>query len=75
MIYKSMSLNIELIKKNIYDIIWAERDILGVKHLVYIKDVDQLATKLDLYIWVNNYRYIFSKYGKQDIDKIILKLR
>ena len=70
-----MSLNIELIKKNICDIIWAERDILGVKHVAYIQDVEQLVTKLDIYIWINNYRYIFSKYGKEDIDKITLKLK
>ena len=48
-----MSLNIELIKKNIYDIIWTERDILGVKHVAYIQDVEQLVTKLDIYIWIN----------------------
>ena len=70
-----MSLNIELIKKNICDIIWTERDILGVKHVAYIQDVEQLVTKLDIYIWINNYRYIFSKYGKEDIDKITLKLK
>lgn len=70
-----MNLNIELIKKNLCHIIWVERDILGNRYDLYIEDIEQLATKQDIYIWINNYRYIFSKYGKEDIDKIILKLK
>jgi len=70
-----MSINIELIKKNICDIIWVERDILGVRYTVYIKDVEQLVTKHDIYIWINNYSYIFSKYGKEDIDELEIKCK
>jgi hypothetical protein len=70
-----MNLNIELIKKNLCHIIWVERDILGNRYDLYIEDVEQLITKQDIYIWINNYRYIFSKYGKEDIDKITLKLK
>jgi len=65
-----MNYDIELIKKKICEIIFAEREIIKRRYTLYLEEVDALNNKLDIKIWINNYRYIFTKYGRDDIDKL-----
>jgi|688.fasta_scaffold1073404_1 hypothetical protein len=68
-----MNYDIELIKKKICEIIFAEREIIKRRYTLYLEEVKQLNSSLDIQIWINNYRYIFTKYGKEDIDKLDIK--
>jgi hypothetical protein len=61
---------LEKIKKKICKIIMEEREMLRRRYTLYIEEVRILENNQDIKIWLNNYRYIFSKYGKEDIDKI-----
>jgi hypothetical protein len=61
---------LEKIKKKICKIIIDERDMLRRRYTLYIEEVGILENKNDIKVWINNNRYIFSKYGKEDIDKI-----
>jgi hypothetical protein len=69
-----MNDDIELIKKKICEIIFAEREIIKRKYILYLEEVEQLNSSLDIQIWINNYRYIFTKYGKEDIDKLDIRI-
>ena len=68
-----MNYDIELIKKKICEKIFAEREIIKRRYTLYLEEVKQLNSSLDIQIWINNYRYIFTKYGKEDIDKLDIK--
>ena len=68
-----MNYDIELIKKKICEIIFAEREIIKRRYTLYLEEVEQLNSSWDILIWINNYRYIFTKYGKEDIDKLDIK--
>jgi hypothetical protein len=65
-----MNCEIQSIKKKIINLIFAERDIITRRYTLYLKEVEQLNNVLDIQLWINNYRHIFSKYGRDDIDKI-----
>ena len=69
-----MDINIELIKKKICEIIFAEKDMIRRRYTLYIEDIEKLKNKQDIKIWINNYRYIFTKYGREDIDKYTFML-
>ena len=70
-----MNYDIELIKKKICKIIFAERDIITRRYTLYLEEVEQLNSIFDIQIWINNYRHIFSKYGKEDIDELEIKCK
>jgi len=65
-----MNYDIELIKKKICKIIFEERHLITRRYTLYLKEVTLLNDEFDIRVWVNNYRHIFSKYGKDDIDKL-----
>ena len=69
-----MNYEIQSIKKKISDIIFIEREIITRKYTLYLQEVEELNSAFDIQIWINNYRHIFSKYGREDIDKIKIKL-
>ena len=69
-----MNYDIELIKKKICEIIFAEREIIKRRYTLYLEEVEQLNSSLEIQIWVNNYRHIFTKYGKEDLDKLDIKM-
>ena len=69
-----MNYDIELIKKKICEIIFAEREIIKRRYTLYLEEVEQLNSSWDILIWINNYRYIFTKYGKEDIDKLDIRI-
>ena len=50
--------------------IFAEREIITRRYTLYLQEVEELDSALDIQVWINNYRHIFSKYGREDIDKI-----
>lgn len=66
---------IDTIKKQIYNLINDEKDMIKRRYTLYIDDIEKLQNKFDLYIWLNNNSYIFSKYVQQDINNIICKLK
>jgi hypothetical protein len=61
---------LEKIKNKICKIIIDEKDLLRRRYTLYIDEVGILENNHDIKVWMNNNRYIFSKYGKEDIDKI-----
>jgi hypothetical protein len=65
-----MKCEIQSIKKKISDLIFAEREIITRRYTLYLQEVEELNSALDIQLWINNYRHIFSKYGREDIDKI-----
>jgi hypothetical protein len=65
-----MNYEIQLIKKKISDLIFVERDIITRRYTLYLQELKELNNALDIQLWINNYRHIFSKYGREDIDKI-----
>jgi hypothetical protein len=69
-----MNCEIKLIKKKISDIIFIEREIITRRYTLYLQEVEELNSAFDIQLWINNYRYIFSKYGREDIDKIKIKI-
>ena len=72
-IYK-MNYQIQTVKKKISDLIFAEREIITRRYTLYLQEVEELDSALDIQVWINNYRHIFSKYGREDIDKIKIKI-
>jgi len=69
-----MNCEIQLIKKKISDLIFAEREIITRRYTLYLQEVEELNSAFDIQLWINNYRHIFSKYGRDDIDKIKIKI-
>jgi hypothetical protein len=69
-----MNCEIQLIKKKISDLIFEEREIITRRYTLYLQEVEELDSALDIKLWINNYRHIFSKYGRDDIDKIKIKI-
>ena len=69
-----MKCEIQSIKKKISDLIFAEREIITRRYTLYLQEVEELNSALDIQLWINNYRHIFSKYGREDIDKIKIKI-
>jgi hypothetical protein len=69
-----MNDEIKLIKKKISDLIFAEREIITRRYTLYLQEVEELDNALDIKLWISNYRHIFSKYGREDIDKIKIKI-
>ena len=65
-----MNCEIQSVKKKISDLIFAEREIITRRYTLYLKEVEELNNAFDIQLWINNYRHIFSKYGRDDIDKI-----
>jgi hypothetical protein len=69
-----MNYQIQTVKKQISDLIFAEREIITRRYTLYLQEVEELDSTLDIQVWINNYRHIFSKYGREDIDKIKIKI-
>jgi hypothetical protein len=69
-----MNDEIQSIKKKISDLIFAEREIITRRYTLYLQEVEELNSAFDIQLWINNYRHIFSKYGRDDIDKIKIKI-
>ena len=69
-----MNYEIQTVKKKISDLIFAEREIITRRYTLYLQEVEELDRALDIQVWINNYRHIFSKYGREDIDKIKIKI-
>lgn len=69
-----MNYQIQTVKKQISDLIFAEREIITRRYTLYLQEVEELDGALDIQVWINNYRHIFSKYGREDIDKIKIKI-
>ena len=69
-----MNYEIQTVKKKISDLIFAEREIITRRYTLYLQEVEELDNALDIQVWINNYRHIFSKYGREDIDKIKIKI-
>jgi hypothetical protein len=65
-----MNDEIQSIKKKISDLIFAEREIITRRYTLYLQEVEELDSALGIQLWINNHRHIFSKYGREDIDKI-----
>ena len=63
------------IKKDIYKLINDEKDMIKRRYTLYIDDLEQLNNKRDVYIWMNNNSYLFSKYAADDIKNIFNKLK
>jgi len=55
-------------------LIFEEREIITRRYTLYLQEVEELDSALDIQLWINNYRHIFSKYGREDIDKIKIKI-
>ena len=70
-----MNYQIQTVKKKISDLIFAEREIITRRYTLYLQEVEELDSALDIQIWINNYRHIFSKYGREDIDKIKILIK
>ena len=66
-----MNDNIEIKKKKILEILFSEKDILNYKYFTYLEQINELNTESDIVIWIHKYRYIFTKYGREDIDKLL----
>lgn len=58
------------LKKQILKILFIEKEMLNYKYESYIQQVELLESMSDIKIWINKYRYIFTKYGREDIDKL-----
>jgi hypothetical protein len=69
-----MNYQIQTVKKQISDLIFVEREIITRRYTLYLQEVEELDSALDIQVWINNYRHIFSKYGREDIDKIKIKI-
>ena len=69
-----MNYQIQTVKKQISDLIFVEREIITRRYTLYLQEVEELDSALDIHVWINNYRHIFSKYGREDIDKIKIKI-
>ena len=70
-----MNYQIQTVKKKISDLIFAEREIITRRYTLYLQEVEELDNALDIQIWINNYRHIFSKYGREDIYKIKILMK
>lgn len=70
-----MITNIELIKKDIYKLINDEKDVITRRYSLFIDEIEQLTNKHDIFIWLNNNSYLFSKYAAADIKNIFYKLK
>jgi hypothetical protein len=69
-----MNDEIQSIKKKISDLIFAEREIITRRYTLYLQEIEELNSAFDIQLWISNYRHIFSKYGRDDIDKIKIKI-
>jgi hypothetical protein len=69
-----MNCEIQSIKKKISDLIFAEREIITRRYTLYLQEIEELNNAFDIQLWISNYRHIFSKYGRDDIDKIKIKI-
>ena len=69
-----MNCKIQSIKKKISDLIFEEREIITRRYTLYLQEVEELDSAFDIRLWISNYRHIFSKYGREDIDKIKIKI-
>jgi len=58
------------LKKQILKILFNEKDILNYKYDTYVKEVELLETISHIKMWIIKYRYIFTKYGREDLDKL-----
>jgi len=63
-------MEINELKKQILKILFSEKEILNYKYESYVEEVVSLESILDIKIWINKYRYILTKYGREDIDKL-----
>ena len=54
--------------------IFAEREIITRRYTLYLQEIEELNSAFDIQLWISNYRHIFSKYGRDDIDKIKIKI-
>jgi hypothetical protein len=69
-----MNHQIQTVKKQISDLIFAEREIITRRYTLYLEEVEELDSAFYIKLWINNYRHIFSKHGREDIDKIKIKI-